>query len=144
MTVRLPVEHDGEAYIETVQMPNGPIAKSKKAFTGLCLYILTTRPNGKWRSDFEPALLRDLMEDRQVTIEEAFTAFFEAFSDRFTPGTGIEWRHLWNHIEEQRLGRDRRLYTYEEMLNIIDKENIDTDHFEIVKEGDTVLGFKRK
>lgn len=117
-----------------------PIAEDSEAMQGLGRYILATRKNGNWNTDFEPKLLKDLLDENEVTISEAVKAFKKAYSDHYTPASGIEWRHLWKHIEEMRKGRDRRYYTYEEMINICDKENITTDHFEFIEEDK----FKRK
>ena len=126
----IPVQTPNGTSLEPVDDPQRLIAESKSARQGLGSYILATRPNGSWNTDFEPQLLRHLLKEHEVTIAEAIKAFKKAYSDHYTPASGIEWRHLWKHIEEMRKGRERRLYSYREMQNICDKENINTDHFE--------------
>lgn len=130
--ILIPVQGSGGVFLEPVDDPDKPIAESTSARQGLGSYILATRPNGEWNTEFEPKLLAQLLKENNVTIREAITAFKKAYSDHYTPASGIEWRHLWKHIEEMRMGKDRRYYTYQEMLNIVDRENITTDHFQFI------------
>lgn len=139
--VKIPVNQNGIAGSSEIvlseidkQRAMQPIAEDSEALGGLGRYILATRKNGNWNTDFEPKLLKDLLDEHEVTISEAVKAFKKAYSDHYTPASGIEWRHLWKHIEEMRKGRERRLYSYREMQNVCDKEKINTDHFDRLDE----------
>lgn len=74
------------------------------------------------------------MERFTITERELNDAFWLAYADAYVPATGIEFRHLWKHIEVMRKGSTKRTYTYEEMLNYCDKNGIGTDSFSIYKE----------
>jgi hypothetical protein len=134
----LPFFQGNKEKIELQTVPEGYndncIADDPQLMQGLGRYILATRKNGNWNTDFEPKLLQSLLDEHDVTVEEAVKAFKKAYSDHYTPSSGIEWRHLWKHIEEMRKGRERRLFSYREMMDICDKERINTDHFERLPE----------
>lgn len=104
------------------------IAQNNSSLKSFSKLLLATR-NGSWNSDVEPLLLKQMLNEYEVTIGEAIEAFKKAYSDHYTPKSGIEWRHLYKHIEEMRKGRDRQYYSYREVLNICDREDITTDHF---------------
>lgn len=73
-----------------------------------------------------------------VTEKELYEAFWMAYADPYVPASGIEFRHLWKHIEVMRYGYDRRSYTYEEMHDEMHKRGIDsTDAFQMTTEKDT-------
>lgn len=117
--------------LKTIQTKPSTLATSKVFFPNFCRMILATRKGGDWHNIYEQGLLKMTLEDHDVTAIEAYRAWKKAYSDQYTPASGIEWRHLWKQIEEMRMGRDRQYYSYTEMLNICDRENISTDHFEI-------------
>lgn len=63
-------------------------------------------------------------------------AFWKAHADPYvSTATGIQFRHLWKHIEKER-GGDKQSYTYEEMLNKMDKDKITQDCFVMTDEKD--------
>lgn len=137
---------DGEGGISNFVIDNTVPAHNNKDFmTGFSHMLLSSRKKSEWSNSHEFPMIREAAKQNEVTCKELYNAFWKAYSDQYTPASGIEWRHLWKHIEKMRLGRDRQLYTYNEMLNICDKEMIDTDHFEPVKDEDEkVKGWKRK
>ena len=42
----------------------------------------------------------------KISFEEAYTALWKAFADAYVPSTGIEFRHIYKHIEERRKAND--------------------------------------
>lgn len=122
---------DGDGGIAELPVQENSLAGThEQFFTAFSHMLIATRSSGDWNSEYEQGLLQMMMNEHGVTCFEAYKAFMYAYGDRFTPSSGIEWRHLWNYIEEMRKGRDRQYYSYREMLNIVDKENLTTDHFE--------------
>ena len=123
----------GENGLIDFKVPAGQLASSNKEFfKSFGRMLLSTRSSGKWNNQYEPGLLQKVISDNQVTCKELHDAFYKAYSDAYTPQSGIEWRHLWKHIEKSRLGSGDRLYTYQEMLGVVHREHITTDHFERV------------
>lgn len=133
-----------QSFLVTLQIPgNGGlddyrVEKNKLAYSdnhflsAFGKMLLSTRASGSWNNEYEPELLQKVLKDNQVTCKELHDAFYKAYSDHFTPQSGIEWRHLWKHIEKSRLGSGDKIYTRKEMLDIVHRENIDTDHFEFL------------
>lgn len=126
---------DGEGKISSFRIDNSvPAWKNKDFMAGFSHMLLSSRRQSQWNNDHEFAMIREAARNQGVTCRELYEAFWRAYSDHYTPASGIEWRHLWKHIEEMRKGRDRRYYTYKEMLDVCDREHIDTDHFEYIEE----------
>lgn len=84
-------------------------------------------------SSNDQTLFLKALDRFKVTEIELNNAFWNAYADTYVPSSGIEFRHLYKHIEKERHGSGDRLYSYKEMLNIVDKEKITTEHFEIVE-----------
>ena len=114
--------------------------KNKAFFESFGKMVLSTRQGGQWNNQYEPGLLQKVLKDNSVTCKELHDAFYKAYSDHFTPQTGVEWRHLFKHIEKSRHGSGDKFYTYNEMLHICHKESITTDHFDFIEKDK----FKRK
>ena len=74
------------------------------------------------------------LDQLKVTVDEALTSFWKAMADPYVPsGSGIEVRHLMKYITETREKKNIKLYTYEQVLRLMDKENIPQNHFEITE-----------
>lgn len=114
--------------------------RNRAFFESFGKMVLSTRQGGQWNNQYEPGLLQKVLKDNTVTCKELHDAFYKAYSDHFTPQTGIEWRHLFKHIEKSRHGSGDKFYTHNEMLNICHKEKITTDHFQFIEKDK----FKRK
>lgn len=115
--------------------PDAPAERNKNFMMGMVRLVMHTR--GKMSvpaMKMELNLLSMMFSDREITVEEAYEGFKSAYSDQYLPSSGVSWRHIYKHVEEMRKGSDRKLYSYREMLSIVDKEQITTDHFEIIKE----------
>lgn len=78
------------------------------------------------------------LERFEITEKELNDGFWKAYADPFIPSTGVEFRHLWKHIEVMRKGEDRRSYTWEQMLLKADKEGIPMAQFSIIDETDSM------
>lgn len=140
--LRLP-DPEGETLQTYAVAERVPVHKQPETFTAFKIMIESTRsqPIG----DGEASMLLEAMRRDNILPEELHDAFWAAYKDQYTPATGIEWRHLWKHIELQRKGRDRQLYSFEEMLEICHRKHITTDHFEKVEvEGRALPLWKRK
>ena len=85
-------------------------------------------------SDVSIWSFKEACNRNSVTCQELIDAYWNAYSDPYVGRDGIQWRHLWKHIEKFRHGSGEKLYTYKEMLNIVDRENITTDHFEFISD----------
>lgn len=127
---------DSDGNFHSIAVQKDELAHSNNQFMkGLVRLVLHTRQGGKQNEiRVELNLMKMMFQEHGVTAEEAYEGFKQAYSDQYTPQSGVSWRHIYKHIEEMRKGVDRKLYTYGEMLRICDKEEISTDTFEHVKE----------
>lgn len=100
----------------------------------LSLMIAGSSGRGKLET-MELSLLQESLRRFKVTCEEAYDAFWKAHSDPYVGNNTIAFRHLWKHIEKQR-GLDSTSYTYEEMLNKMDKDKIPQSCFVMIDEKD--------
>lgn len=66
--------------------------------------ILSTRKGGGWHTSFEFAMMQEAMKrmDPPPKPVEVYNAFWEAFGDKFTPASGIEWKNIATQIKENR------------------------------------------
>ena len=125
---------NGSGGFSLVEVSNNQLAHSSKDFfMAFSHMMLTTRKSGAWNTEYESGLFQQVLKMNEVTCKELYDSFFKAYSDQYTPSSGIEWRNLWKHIEEARMGKDRTYYTYDEMLSICHKDYISTDHFEFIE-----------
>jgi hypothetical protein len=42
----------------------------------------------------------------KISFEEAYLGIWKAFADAYVPSTGIEFKHIYKHIEERRKAND--------------------------------------
>ena len=82
------------------------------------------------------------LERFEITENEINESFWLAYADSFVPSAGIEFRHLYKHIEVMRKGESKRTYTYEEMLTKMGKDYIPQEAFTMIEELD-VKGRKK-
>ena len=68
----------------------------------------------------EKSMFMTALKRFEVTDHELIEAFWLAYADPYVPSAGIEFRHLWKHIEGMR--GDQKTYTWREMRKVIDKE----------------------
>ena len=78
----------------------------------------------------------------KITEKELNEGFWQAYADPYVPQSGLEFRHLWKHIEVMRKGEGRRSYTYEQMLVKMDQDKISMEAFSMIDELDH-YGFKK-
>ena len=110
---------DGRGGFGLVTVTEKQLAHSSKDFfASFSHMMLTTRKSGGWNTEYEAGLFQQVLKMNEVTCKELYDSFFKAYSDQYTPSSGIEWRNLWKHIEEIRMGKDRTYYTHAEILNI--------------------------
>jgi hypothetical protein len=79
----------------------------------------------------------DALKRFDITEAELNDAFWLAYSDPYVPQSGVEFRHLWKHIEVMRKGEDRKTYTYEQMLDVMNKRKIPMSSFSMIDEIDS-------
>ena len=82
------------------------------------------------------------LERFKITEKEMNEGFWQAYADPYVPQSGLEFRHLWKHIEVMRKGEGRRSYTYEQMLVKMDQDKISMEAFSMIDELDH-YGFKK-
>lgn len=87
-------------------------------------------------TDLQKGIFLKALERDEVTEKELNDSFWCAYRDAYVPSTGIEYRHLYKHIEVMRKGEGRRSYTYEEMLAKMHKDTINQDAFTMIEELD--------
>src|SRR5690625_7451572 len=128
---RLNLKMPGENGLIDFKVPAGQLASSNKEFfKSFGRMLLSTRSSGKWNNQYEPGLLQKVISDNQVTCKELHDACYKAYSDAYTPQSGIEWRRLWKHIEESRLGCGGGRYTYQKTRGVLRREQRPTGHIE--------------
>ncbi len=110
-------------------------AISKEAFPPLTA-MMAHASGRKAIPDGEVNLLYIALEKNNVTVDEAMEAFWKAYADPYVSQGRIEFRHLWKYIEKSRLGESGRTFTYEEMLDKIDRDKIPMDAFSMTEETD--------
>lgn len=107
-----------------------PAHKNKQFMAGFTMMMLAGSGKAEFTNNYEVSLLKEAFRRHEVKPSEAVEAFWKAYGDPYVKAGEIKFRHLWKYIEEIRTGRDRRLYSYREMVNICDEEKITSDHFE--------------
>lgn len=124
-------EAQGEKPLVQVEVNNSIQAAEQPEFmAAFSLMILAGSGRSDFTNDHELALLREAFRRHEVKPAEAVDAFWKAYGDPYVKAGHIQFRHLWKYIEAERLGQDRRLYSYREMVNIASEEKISTDHFD--------------
>lgn len=85
----------------------------------------------------EAVLLAEAFRRFEVTADEAFEAFWQAYSDPYVSQGKVEFRHLWKYIEQRR-GGPEKLFTWTEMWIEISKSRnaITQDNFECLNDSD--------
>lgn len=130
-SIEFPVFENNEKQIGKISYPpNGKALENRDVVKGV-VYLIESA--GSDYNDISLWAFKECLNRNNVTCQELIDAYWKAYSDPYVGKEGIQWRHLWKHIEKSRVGSGSKLYTYNEMLNIVDKEYIDTDHFESVK-----------
>lgn len=96
MSLRLPaIDEEG---LRTYQADRTALIHNEpELFTAFKIMIENTRNSEI--SDTEASMLREAMRRDKVTAYELNQAFWSAYKDHYTPSSGIEWRHLWKHIQ---------------------------------------------
>jgi hypothetical protein len=108
-----------------------PAAENTDFLKGMTMMIAVS--SGKENlSKLEKWMLIEACEKQNVMPKEMYDAFWKAYSDPYVPKTGIEFKHLWKHIEKDRYGEEGKLFTYEKMLQYCDRNSCTTDIFEII------------
>lgn len=125
------VDPKGTGAMRTLEFDDTEPAHSNKQFmAGFTLMMLAGSGLSEFQNGTEVSLLKEAFRRHEVKPSEAVNAFWEAYGDPYVKAGEIKFRHLWKYIERQRKGRDGRLYSYREMVNLVDKEKITTEHFE--------------
>lgn len=79
---------------------------------------------------------RKACERFDVTCQEMIDAYWRAYSDPYVGKEGIQFRHLWKHIEKNRLG-EGKVYTYDEMIDLVTSKKYPQEAFEMTNEEDS-------
>jgi hypothetical protein len=114
---------------EVSYKPKDQVIKNKDVLKGV-IYLIES--SGASYNDIAIWAFKKVCQKNDVTCQELIDAYWKAYSDPYVGKEGIQWRHLWKHIEKERLGSGDKIYTYKEMLFVCDKEHITTDHFEFI------------
>lgn len=86
-------------------------------------------------------MIQHAMKLKKVTPAEVYDAFWKAYNDPYTSADGIEWKHLWKYISQER--GDERKFTYREMENYCIEKGISTDFFTHVRDEEGKIKFWR-
>lgn len=107
--------------------PNGSIVSDE---TLPAFSLMLAHASGRSNiPDGEFSLLAIALKQNEVTVDEAFEAFWKAYGDPYVSQGRIEFRHLWKYISEKR-GENEKQFAYIEMLREMDKAGVTTDAFE--------------
>lgn len=129
--IEFPVIQGSEKAIGVIKyQPQQKAVENKDVIKGVVYLIESSGAN---YDDIAIWAFKESVSRNDVTCQELIDAYWKAYSDPYVGKEGIQWRHLWKHIEKTRNGSGDRLYTYQEMLGIVNKESITTDHFEIIE-----------
>ena len=129
--VEFPVKQGDRLGLGIVKYQPGALAVANKDVVKGIIYLIET--GGAAYSEIAIWAFREACQREEVTCKELIDAYWKAYSDPYVGKEGIQFRHLWKHIEKARLGSGDRLYTYNEMLHVCDKEHITTDSFTLVE-----------
>lgn len=135
LRLKLPVPtEDGDTKTAVLEVnPRLPVHENAEFLKGLTLMIAVSAGKKKL-SKLEKWMLVEACEKHQVMPKEAYQAFWKAYGDPYVGKEGIQFRHLWKHIEKSRYGENGRLYTYEQMLDYCDDHHCSTDNFVMVED----------
>ena len=117
-------------YIEA--NPNQSVLKNKEIL-GCFMILLSVANDVDEIPKRKKLMIYEAMRQNKLTVDETMTSIWKAYGDPFLPAGQIEFRHLMKYISETRLKEDIKLYTYEDVLRIMDKENIPQSNFEITE-----------
>jgi hypothetical protein len=130
-TINFPVIDGKNVGIGEVKFNPGAKAVENKDVIKGVIYLIES--SGASYNDVAIWAFKEVCKRNEVTCQELIDAYWKAYSDPYVGKEGIQWRHLWKHIEKSRLGSGDKFYTYHEMMTIIHNECINTDHFEFLE-----------
>ena len=118
-TIKFPVASDNDERIGIGVIKykkSQPVIENNDILQGVIFLIEST---GASYSDIQIWAFRESCKRENVTCQELIDGYWKAYSDRFVGKEGIQWRHIWNHIEVARKGDSRKVYTYFEMVDMV-------------------------
>ena len=130
--IEFPVKQGDKLGLGIVKFKPDSLAIENKDVVKGVIYLIES--SGAQYNDIAVWAFRESCSRNDVSCKELIDAYWKAYSDPYVGKEGIQWRHLWKHIEKHRHGSGEKLYTYDEMLNIVDKQKITTDHFQFIKD----------
>lgn len=132
--ISFPVSEKNGVGIGTIKYQPKQIATENKDILKGVIYLIES--SGASYNDISIWSFREACERNNVNCQELIDAYWQAYSDPYVGKEGIQWRHLWKHIEVMRKGEDRKSYTYEQMLTKMDREYISMEAFTMIDEKD--------
>lgn len=137
LRLRLPVPTEKDEGNTAIMDIDGqiPVHENGEFLKALSL-MLAVSVGKKNLAKLEKWMLVEACEKHRVMPEEMYRAFWKAYGDPYVGKEGIQFRHLWKHIQKERYGQEGRTFTYEQMLDYCDKKNCSTDVFSLVDEKD--------
>ncbi|MEQ9091813.1 MAG: hypothetical protein RIE52_12025 [Balneola sp.] len=130
-SIKLPVLVNNNLSIGEIEYKSNEQITSNEDFAMGIIYLIES--SGANYDKIAIWSFKEACKSFEVTCDEAIEAYWLAYRDPYVGKEGIQFRHLWKHIEKIRNGSGTKLYTYQEMLSICDKEHISTDHFEFIE-----------
>lgn len=132
--IEFPVIQGGKKGIGVVKYnPTQQAVENKDVIKGIVYLIESSGAN---YGDIAIWAFKESVSRNNVTCQELVEAYWKAYQDPYVGKEGIQFRHLWKHIEKMRTG-DGSIYTYEQMLNKMDKEKIPMEAFTMIDEKDS-------
>lgn len=95
----------GGSRLAKIEIDNSiPAPKNEKFMGTFGELILATRKDANWNTPFEFGMIQEAMKRMKPPPSpvEVYLAFWDAFGDKYTPATGVEWKNICSRIEERR------------------------------------------
>lgn len=136
--IKLPVratDAGGNSNLKIANIKYDPdaIASTDEKFCKGMVYLMETQ--GANYDAISIWAFREACERNNVTCQELYDAYWKAYADPFVGKEGIQFRHLWKHIEQSRTGGSR-IMTYNQMLNDMHKNNYSMSMYKQINELD--------
>lgn len=111
---------------------NEPVTDNKQFAMGI-IYLIES--DGAEYDEISIWNFRRACEQFEVTCQEMIDAYWKAYSDPYVGKEGIQFRHLYKHIEQHRTGGGKK-YTYDQMIDLVTARKYPQEAFKLIEEKD--------
>jgi len=133
-STKLPLVINKEVVVGTVKYEPDKLVTQYPAVLKGVVYLIES--NSKKFTDVGLWSFKQAVKMNSVTCQELIDGYWGSYSDQYVGKEGIQWRHLWKHIDEQRTCGQKPM-TYSQMLNDMHRKGLTTESYLQVNEEDT-------